>query len=66
MSTLTPGTEIPDDDLPGSPVIRTAIVDTSVYIAREQGRPRLTDAPAQPGGLGDHRRGVDRWPPQRP
>jgi predicted nucleic acid-binding protein len=29
-------------------VIRTALVDTSVYIAGEHGRPRLDDAPAQP------------------
>jgi predicted nucleic acid-binding protein len=29
-------------------VIRTALLDTSVYIAGEHGRPRLTDAPAQP------------------
>ena len=29
-------------------MIRIAIVDTSVYIAREHGRPMLTDAPAQP------------------
>ena len=29
-------------------MIRSALVDTSVYIAGEHGRRRLTDAPAQP------------------
>ena len=29
-------------------MIGSALLDTSVYIAREHDRPRLTDAPAQP------------------